>query len=132
MNSTIGERIRYLRLNNNLTAKDLSVILDISESAISLYENGKRKPTIELIMKMADYFNVSTDFILGVSNGNLSNREKVIDVDFSEVLENIIIHLNNQNTIKFDGQQLDKNMEIIFHNNLTNLLDNMRLFINIW
>lgn len=132
MNSTIGERIRYLRLNNNLTAKDLSVILDISESAISLYENGKRKPTIELIMKMADYFNVSTDFILGVSPSNLSNREKVIDVDFSEVLENIIIHLNNQNPIKFDGQQLDKNMEIIFHNNLTNLLDNMRLFINIW
>ncbi|WP_313341416.1 helix-turn-helix transcriptional regulator [Sedimentibacter sp.] len=131
MTSKISERIRYLRLKNNLTAKDLSVILGTSESAISLYENGKRKPSIELILKMADYFNVSTDFILGVDKNTITGSEKIIDIDFSEVLENLIVYMNNQNIIRFDGQQLDKNMKMIFMKNVTNILDNMRFFINI-
>lgn len=130
MSSKISERIRYLRLKNNLTAKDLSIILGTSESAISLYENGKRKPSIELILKMADYFNVSTDFILGATE-NMTDGEKVIDIDFSDVLENLIVYINNQNTIRFDGQKLDNDLKEIFMKNVTNMLDNMRFFIKI-
>ena len=130
MSSKISERIRYLRLKNNLTAKDLSIILGTSESAISLYENGKRKPSIELILKMADYFNVSTDFILGATE-NMADGEKVIDIDFSDVLENLIVYINNQNTIRFDGQKLDNDLKEIFMKNVTNMLDNMRFFIKI-
>ncbi|HCX60936.1 MULTISPECIES: helix-turn-helix domain-containing protein [Sedimentibacter] len=131
MSSKISERIRYLRLKNNLTAKDLSLILGTSESAISLYENGKRKPSIELILKMADYFNVSTDFILGADKNTITDSEKIIDIDFSEVLESLIVYMNNQNTIRFDGQPLDNNMKKMFMKNVTNILDNMRFFINI-
>ena len=130
MSSKINERIRYLRLKNNLTAKDLSIILGTSESAISLYENGKRKPSIELILKMADYFSVSTDFILGATE-NMADSEKVIDIDFSDVLENLIVYINNQNTIRFDGQKLDNDLKEIFMKNVTNMLDNMRFFIKI-
>ncbi len=130
MSSKISERIRYLRLKNNLTAKDLSIILGTSESAISLYENGKRKPSIELILKMADYFSVSTDFILGATE-NIADSEKVIDIDFSDVLENLIVYINNQNTIRFDGQKLDNDLKEIFMKNVTNMLDNMRFFIKI-
>ena len=130
MSSKISERIRYLRLKNNLTAKDLSIILGTSESAISLYENGKRKPSIELILKMADYFNVSTDFILGATE-NMADSEKIIDIDFSDVLENLIVYINNQNTIRFDGQKLDNDLKEIFMKNVTNMLDNMRFFIKI-
>ncbi|WP_312702387.1 helix-turn-helix transcriptional regulator [Sedimentibacter sp.] len=130
MSSKISERIRYLRLKNNLTAKDLSIILGTSESAISLYENGKRKPSIELILKMADYFSVSTDFILGATE-NMADSEKVIDIDFSDVLENLIVYINNQNTIRFDGQKLDNDLKEIFMKNVTNMLDNMRFFIKI-
>ena len=130
MSSKLSERIRYLRLKNNLTAKDLSIILGTSESAISLYENGKRKPSIELILKMADYFSVSTDFILGATE-NIADSEKVIDIDFSDVLENLIVYINNQNTIRFDGQKLDNDLKEIFMKNVTNMLDNMRFFIKI-
>lgn len=122
-----GEKIRYLRLKNNLTSKELSKALNISESSISLYENGKRKPTIELIIKVADYFNVTTDFLLGVSGNPLSDPEKELNTDFSEVLENIITLLNNQNYIIFDGKDVDDKTVIIFKNNLNFVLENMRM-----
>lgn len=131
MSNKISERIRYLRLKNNLTAKDLSIILGTSESAISLYENGKRKPSIELILKMADYFKVTTDFILGADNSAIKDCDEIVDIDFSEVLENLISYMNNKSTIKFDGHHLDNNMKTIFTKNVINILDNMRFFINI-
>jgi transcriptional regulator with XRE-family HTH domain len=122
-----GEKIRYLRLKNNLTSRELSKALNISESSISLYENGKRKPSIELIIKVADYFNVTTDFLLGVSDNYLTNPEKDSKADFSEVLENIITLLNNQNYIIFDGKDVDDKTVIIFKNNLNFVLENMRM-----
>lgn len=122
-----GEKIRYLRLKNNLTSKELSKALNISESSISLYENGKRKPSIELIIKVADYFNVTTDFLLGMSDNSLTNAEKDSKADFSEVLENIITLLNNQNYIIFDGKDVDDKTIIIFKNNLNFVLENMRM-----
>lgn len=132
MSNEISERIRYLRLKNNLTAKELSAILGTSDSAISLYENGKRKPSIDLVVKMADFFDVTTDFILGVNQDDLSSKEKIIGIDFSEVLENLIDYLNKHNTIIFDHRRLDRNMKTILLKNISNVLDNMRLFINNW
>ncbi len=124
-----GEKIRYLRLKNNLTSRELSKALNISESSISLYENGKRKPSIELIIKIADYFNVTTDFLLGVSDNSLTNPKNNLNTDFSEVLENIITSLNTQNYIIFNGKDVDDKTIIIFKNNLNFVLENMRMII---
>lgn len=122
-----GEKIRYLRIKNNLTSKELSRILNISESTISLYENDKRKPNIELIVKMADFFNVSTDFLLGVSANTLSELKKDTGADVSELLKNIITLLNNQNYIIFDGKDVDDKTVVFFQKNLNCVLENMRM-----
>ena len=58
-------RLRELRQNRYITIKELSRIMGISESAISLYEHGKRQPDYETVIKFADYFNVSVDYLLG-------------------------------------------------------------------
>ena len=122
-----GEKIRYLRLKNNLTSKELSKTLSISESSMSLYESGKRKPSIEFVIKTADYFNVTTDFLLGVSDNPLINPEKNLRADFSEILEYLISLLNNQNYVIFDDKSLDEKTIIMFKNNLNLLLENMRM-----
>lgn len=123
-----GERIRYLRIKNNLTSKELSRALEISESSISLYENGKRQPNITLLIKIANYFNVTTDFLLGIES--CVNDTKASVTDFSKTLQNVITLLNCNEYIIFDGVDLDNKTVSILKNNLNCLLENMRMMIN--
>lgn len=57
--------LRYLRKNRNLSMKALGDIFGLAESTISLYETGKREPDNTTMLKIADYFGVSVDYLLG-------------------------------------------------------------------
>ncbi|MGD9568252.1 MAG: helix-turn-helix domain-containing protein [Sedimentibacter sp.] len=122
----IGERIHYLRIRSNLTSKELSKILNISESSVSLIENGKRKPSLEIVVKIAGYFKVTTDFLLGVSDSSHMDAYQS-EIDISIVLENIIALINNQNQFFLDGKNVDKKTTALLKNNLNCILDNMRI-----
>lgn len=121
-----GEKIRHLRIINNLTSKELSKALNISESSVSLIENGKRKPSLDIIVKIADYFKVSTDFLLGVSDSSHMDAYHS-EADIFYILENIIALLNNHNYILFDGKNIDDKTVIFFEKNLRCILENMRM-----
>ena len=58
-------KLRDLRKSKSLTLKQMAAIFGISVSSISLYETGKRQPDYELLCKMADYFDVSIDTLMG-------------------------------------------------------------------
>lgn len=60
-------KIKALRKRNHLTQNDLAKLLNITQSTIALYENGKKVPTLENLLALANYFNVSTDYLLGLS-----------------------------------------------------------------
>lgn len=57
-----------LRKDNNLSLVALGDILKISNQAVSLLEKGKRSPSFEILIAIADYFNVSIDYLVGRSN----------------------------------------------------------------
>ena len=61
-------RIKELRELNNIQQKELASILEISPNALSQYENNKREPSIDTVSKIADFFNVSVDFLYGTSD----------------------------------------------------------------
>lgn len=61
----IGKKIRDLRCKNNLTQQELSKILGVSKSSISLYENGKMNPEDDIKIKIVDYFNLTLDDLFG-------------------------------------------------------------------
>ncbi len=63
-----GKRIRKLRLEQNLKQKDLAEKLKISTSSIGMYERELRQPDAEILKKIANYFGVSIDYILGKSD----------------------------------------------------------------
>ncbi|HLR34674.1 MAG TPA: helix-turn-helix transcriptional regulator [Tissierellales bacterium] len=65
---SFGERLKQVRENNNLTREDLANKLNISYSAISKYETNIRFPDQETLSKIADLFNVTTDYLLGRSD----------------------------------------------------------------
>ena len=57
-------RIKNLREDNDLTQTQISKILNISQVAYSYYELNKRSIPLELLSKLADYYNKSTDYLL--------------------------------------------------------------------
>ena len=57
-------RIRNLREDNDLTQKDLSRVLNISQVAYSYYELNRRNIPLELLTKLADYYNTSVDYLI--------------------------------------------------------------------
>lgn len=61
-------RIKELREKNNLTLRGLGKEINMSSSRISQYETGKREPKLETWNKLAEYFNVPTSYLMGLSD----------------------------------------------------------------
>ena len=67
-----GEILAELRRDRRMSQKELAVAFHISTSTISSYETGARFPNAEQVIQFAQYFDVTTDYILGVSPCDLS------------------------------------------------------------
>lgn len=79
--ATFSEIFRALRIEKGLTQPQLADILGLnSKQTISDYENEKSQPNIELLVKIAKYFDVSTDYLLGVSCYRNYSEQKIADV----------------------------------------------------
>lgn len=63
-----GERIKELREKKGLTQKELASFLGISDRAVGYYEKEERTPPPDMLQKIADFFDVSVDYILGRTN----------------------------------------------------------------
>ena len=63
-----AERFLQLRRDKDLTQKQLADGLHFSENAIQNYERNRRSPTFEALIKIADFFNVSLDYLVGRSD----------------------------------------------------------------
>lgn len=61
----LGERLKILRGEKKIFQKELANGLNLSQETISLYETNKREPDYETLSRIADYFNVSIDYLLG-------------------------------------------------------------------
>jgi len=62
------QRLKDLREDHDLVQKEVAAILGIDQRVYSNYETGKREIPVRHLLKLADYYNVSTDFILGRTN----------------------------------------------------------------
>ncbi len=64
----LANRIKEIRKENGLTQSDLGKILSVSQDNISLWETSKSVPTVYHVILLAKTFNLSTDYILGLSD----------------------------------------------------------------
>jgi len=64
----IGKRIAELRREKRISQAGLAADLNVSASTISMYENGSNTPPVDMIMTMSVYFNVSADYLLGLTD----------------------------------------------------------------
>lgn len=71
-----SKRLKQLREEKGWLQSELAVKIDLSSSAISMYERGERDPDTETLKKLASLFDVTTDYLLGLDNEptKLDNR----------------------------------------------------------
>ena len=64
----MGDKLKSLRIEKNLTQKQIADRIGLAISAVSSYESGTRYPTYETLIKFARIFHVSTDYLLGITD----------------------------------------------------------------
>ena len=62
------ERLKEFREANSITQTEIAAVIHVSQQHYSLYENGKRILNAEQIIKICKHYNISSDYILGLSN----------------------------------------------------------------
>ena len=85
---TFSEKSKYLRAEKNLSQVQLAEALNVSKACISMIEIGKNEPTANTLIRYADFFEVSTDYLLGREDdfGNVSVPAPSMSADAQELL----------------------------------------------
>jgi len=79
----LGDKIKKLRKSKSITQEELGKNIGVSTSMVGMYETNARKPSYEVLVKIADFFNVSTDFLLSTEeklNIALDSVKKIHDI----------------------------------------------------
>ena len=63
-----GAHLKELRKSRGITQKQLALAISASERGIQQYELGERKPTYDMLIALADYFDISLDYLVGRSD----------------------------------------------------------------
>jgi len=83
----MGARLKQLRIKKMLSQGQLAERLGITRSAVCAYEAGTRYPSLDMLIKLAQSFNVSTDFLLGI--------EKIQSLDVKKLTPNQLMIIND-------------------------------------
>ncbi len=108
---TLGNRLRLLRKQHGITQKALADKFKISESTIGMYERDEREPSIDMLNALADFFEVSVDYLYGrTDNPNpdtTATEESLLDPELGVFFKEI------KNAPEDRQEQLRKIWEII-------------------
>lgn len=107
--ATFGSRLREQRNKKSLTQKELGDLLKISESAVGMYERNEREPSFELLNKIADFFEVSIDYLLSGKTKDDKRNQNLFFYDVedlsAEEIEDIKKHIEY---VKWQAKQRKK------------------------
>ena len=103
---SVGEKIRELRIEKDLLQRELAAIIHIAANTLSQFESGKANPSYDVLISIADFFEVSTDYLLGREDDfgviNIPVKEKTADVLSTEEREllNIFKNLSSNHALQ--------------------------------
>ena len=81
----LNENIKKLRTARGLNQVEFAKILGVSKQCVSNWENDNVMPSIDMLVKIADYFNVTTDFVLGRNDKTYINVSGLTDEQISHI-----------------------------------------------
>ena len=65
---TLGQKLKELRNSRNLTAREVAEAVGLTRNAIINYESDTREPSLQILKKLCDFFDVSADYLIGRSD----------------------------------------------------------------
>lgn len=83
----VADRIKQLRISNNMTQSDLARKLNITRSSVNAWEMGVSTPSTAYIIELSQLFKVSTDYLLGLSNNITLDVSMLHDREIQMVYE---------------------------------------------
>ena len=81
----LNENIRRLRTVKGISQVEFAKALSVTKQCVSNWENDNIQPSIEMLMKIAAFFSVSTDFLLGIHNENVVFVDGLSDNEISHI-----------------------------------------------
>ena len=103
-----ADRLKELRTMKGVYQEDIANYLGVTRQAVSQYERGEREPDLETLEKLADYFNVDMNYILGKDN----RSTYFIDPEVAEIAN--FIHQNPEYKTMFEGSKKLKKDDLHF------------------
>ena len=122
-----AQRLKELRLKRGLTQAELASALNISNRTISMYEQSNSEPNVEILAKIADYFNVTTDFLVGRTD--YSRTEYQLASDCLGLEEKTIEILQTLSNTATSPKELDYLEAIIQHPQFPALLNSINQYV---
>lgn len=110
-NSFKMNNLKKLREKKNITQTRLSVEIEVSQEIISHYEIGESKPNIDNLIKIADFFHCSTDYLLNRTD----NPVMANDIDTNNAETNELIYKYNSLSAE-NKMNLNKYLEFLINN----------------
>ncbi|WP_368290829.1 helix-turn-helix domain-containing protein [Ligilactobacillus ruminis] len=99
----IGQRIRDLRKQKRMSQTELAKSAGVSQTTVTAWETGKAEPSSSAVAKLADIFNVTTDYLLGKPE-----MKKETDIDLDNALDNAVAY--NGKPISDDDRAMAKSL----------------------
>lgn len=81
----LSERIKELRISRNLNQVQLGEALWVTKQTISNWENDNIQPSVAMLVKIAKYFGVSTDYLLGLDNNRSINVNNLTETQIAHI-----------------------------------------------
>lgn len=91
-----NERLKEIRIKKNLTQEEFAKLLNISPSSISLYETGNREPSLSTLVNIAKILDVSTDYLLGLSDSEKPIKVSISSKDKQRILNEVLKILDKE------------------------------------
>ncbi|PGT60348.1 transcriptional regulator [Bacillus cereus] len=126
----LGKKISELRKNKKLSQYELADRLGFSRGKLANYEQGTREPDYETLKKIADFFDVSTDYLLDRATKKEENINEFSTLPFKKTrdiahnLEKALEELeNSEDALMFDGEPIDEHTKEMIRIALENSLN---------
>ena len=95
MRNILGERLKSARVKAGQTQEDIAKLLRVQRQVISYFENGSRTPNIDDLIKLAEIFGTSTDYLLGLTDAQSTDLEVKYICDYTGLSEAAVSELHN-------------------------------------
>jgi len=113
MVSIFSKRLKEVRDRKGLTQEDIANAIKSQKSTISMYEKGNRRPSHDMIIKIAEYLNVSADYLMGLTD-NPDEKLNNTSIDFHQLNRYLRDFLSDSEISQADKDAIFKEMNKLY------------------